>query len=220
MWKFKSWKGKDKYVFLLSVGVMLCILAFPAERLPGLGSLSGKQENGAQQVSGAGRSSAAGSLTAAPGDAGAESVEPEAAEAAAEASAAVDYEKNLEKRVAEILSHVDGVGTVDVMIVLKASAERVIHVDTSSTRTLEEEKDSAGINRTSQSESQEQTAVLTDGGSGRTPVIEKEIYPEISGIVVSASGGGNPTVRAEISATMEALFGLPANKIKVLKRVE
>ena len=44
--------------------------------------------------------------------------------------------------------------------------------------------------------------------------------PEIAGIIISASGGGNGSVQAEICGAMEALFGLPANKIKVLKRVE
>ena len=33
-------------------------------------------------------------------------------------------------------------------------------------------------------------------------------------------GGGSPKVKAEISEAMEALFGLPPHKIKVLKRVE
>ena len=51
-------------------------------------------------------------------------------------------------------------------------------------------------------------------------MVAKEVYPEIAGIVISAYGGGNPSVQAEISEAMEALFGLPANKIKVLKRVE
>ena len=59
------------------------------------------------------------------------------------------------------------------------------------------------------------------GGTGQSqPVIEKEICPEISGIIISASGGGSPQIKAEISEAMEALFGLPAHKIKVLKRVE
>lgn len=35
MWKFKSLKGKDKWIFLLTVGVILCILAFPVENLTG-----------------------------------------------------------------------------------------------------------------------------------------------------------------------------------------
>ena len=51
-------------------------------------------------------------------------------------------------------------------------------------------------------------------------MVAKEVYPEIAGIIISASGGGNASVQAEISGAMEALFGLPANKIKVLKRVE
>lgn len=42
----------------------------------------------------------------------------------------------------------------------------------------------------------------------------------MAGIVISADGGGNASVRAEISEAMEALFGLPAHKIKVLKRVK
>ena len=46
------------------------------------------------------------------------------------------------------------------------------------------------------------------------------IRDRISGIVISAAGGGNPKVQAEITAAMEALFGLPSHKIKVLKRAE
>ncbi|MCD7967733.1 MAG: stage III sporulation protein AG, partial [Clostridiaceae bacterium] len=52
------------------------------------------------------------------------------------------------------------------------------------------------------------------------PIVEKEIRPEIEGIIISAQGGGSPTVKAEISGAMEALFDLPPHKIKVLKRVE
>lgn len=51
-------------------------------------------------------------------------------------------------------------------------------------------------------------------------MVEKELTPEVAGIVISADGGGNASVRAEISEAMEALFGLPAHKIKVLKRVK
>ena len=50
--------------------------------------------------------------------------------------------------------------------------------------------------------------------------MEKEMRPEISGVVVTADGGGSPTVQAEISAAVEALFDVPSHKIKVLKRAE
>ena len=61
---------------------------------------------------------------------------------------------------------------------------------------------------------------MTAGATGsQEPVIEKELQPQIEGIIISAQGGGSPQVKAEISEAMEALFGLPAHKIKVLKRV-
>ncbi len=58
---------------------------------------------------------------------------------------------------------------------------------------------------------------LTTGTSGtQEPVIEK-LQPEIEGIIISARGGGSAQVKAEISEAMEALFGLPAHKIKDIK---
>ena len=46
------------------------------------------------------------------------------------------------------------------------------------------------------------------------------MIPEVSGVVISADGGGSPIVQTEISQAMEALFGIPSHKIKVLKRVK
>ena len=42
MWKFKSLTGRDKWLFLLTIGVILCILAFPV----GNGALSVKKTSG------------------------------------------------------------------------------------------------------------------------------------------------------------------------------
>ena len=92
----------------------------------------------------------------------------------------ISYEADLETRVREILSGVEGVGEVEVMIVLKTSEETPAY---------------AGFS-------------------------EKSVYPELSGIVISADGGGSAVVKTEISEAMEALFGLPTHKIKVLKRVK
>lgn len=94
------------------------------------------------------------------------------------------YETALEARVSDILAGVDGVGEVEVMVVLKSAEETdVFHAFSQNTS-------------------------------------EKEQYPEVTGIIISADGGGNAVVRTEISEAMEALFGLPAHKIKILKRVK
>ena len=106
------------------------------------------------------------------------------------------------------------------MIVLESSAEKVIQVDKSQTHSLTEEQDSSGGTRRIENQEQDQNTVMISGTGENTPVIAKELRPELSGIIISAEGGGSLSVKAEISAAMEALFGLPAHKIKVLKRVE
>lgn len=127
------------------------------------------------------------------------------------------YEKQLEERVREILSHVDGVGTVDVMIVLKSTEEKVLRVDRTTSSALTEEGENGGKRTVTSSELSEDT-VLAGSGEGSGPIVEKELKPELSGIVISADGGGSAVVKAEISEAMEALFGLPPHKIKVLRR--
>lgn len=202
MLKFKSWRARDKWLFLLTMGVILCILAFPVDRLTGPAAAPAKTTK----------------LT------NTETETEVADEAAVQAAAAVrsgdSYEAELERRVREILKTVDGVGEVDVMIIVKSSPEKVLHVDRSSSYSLTEETDSNGGTRRLESEEQEGSTVLTTGDNKSAPIIEKEVKPELSGIIISATGGGSPAVRAEISAAMEALFDLPAHKIRVLKRVK
>lgn len=247
MLKFKSWKGRDKWLFFLTIGVILCILAFPVESLSqksravsgnaGAGRTEGMASDRGNGLAGEGRTSKAGddgnsllgddgnslagdsgnTPAAFSGDSGTDGTE-SALEAAARVSNS--YEAELEQRVREILKNVDGVGKVDVMIVLKSSAQKVVHTDNSFSRSVTDEKDSTGGTRKIENEENGSTTVFASGDGQNTPIIEKELRPELSGIIISASGGGNPTVRAEISAAMEALFDLPAHKIKVLKRVE
>lgn len=130
------------------------------------------------------------------------------------------YEQRLEERLKEILSRVDGVGAVDVMIVLRSSEERVWLTDRDTNSSSTRETDSGGGSRQIQSQEIREETVLAGQSGSTAPVLEKEVYPEISGVVVSAAGGGSPAVQAEISAAVEALFGVPSHKIKILKRVE
>ena len=130
------------------------------------------------------------------------------------------YEEDLEKRVKKVLRNVEGVGEVDVMIVLKSTEEKIYRTDRSTASSSISEEDSGGGTRKTETKELEESTVLT-GGSGSTgPVLEKELKPEIAGIVISAQGGGSPSIKAEISAAMEALFDVPQHKIKVLKRVD
>ncbi|MDR2024200.1 MAG: stage III sporulation protein AG [Hungatella sp.] len=200
--KFKWKMGKDKWLILLAVGMIILILTFPsgsgmAARVEK--TAEGKNQTALQQ----------GIVT-----------EPADPQAAVSAGADRTYEEQLEARVKKILKTVDGVGQVEVMIVLKSSEEKVLRVDKDSSDSSTEEKDSSGGTRKITSAESKENTILTGSGENTSPIVEKEIRPEIEGIIISAQGGGSPTVKAEISGAMEALFNLPPHKIKVLKRVE
>lgn len=200
--KFKWKMGKDKWLILLAVGMIILILTFPSGS--GMAARVEKTAESKNQTA-----LQKGIVT-----------EPADGEAAVAAGADPTYEEQLEARVKRILKTVDGVGQVEVMIVLKSSEEKVLRVDKDSSDSSTEEKDSSGGTRKITSADRKENTILTGSGENTAPIVEKEIRPEIEGIIISAQGGGSPTVKAEISGAMEALFNLPPHKIKVLKRVE
>ncbi len=131
---------------------------------------------------------------------------------------AQEYAGKLEKRVEELLSGMEGVGRAEVMITVESGGEAVLQTDASLEQKTTKETDSAGGYGLTEEKSQSSQTVLT--GSGDSPYVTKELCPRVTGIVIAADGGGDAAVKAEISEAMEALFGLPAHKIKVLKRVK
>jgi len=138
----------------------------------------------------------------------------------ASAKTTLTYEQQLEERLEELLSHVEGVGTVEVMIVLKTSEEKIWQVDQDTSYSATQETDQNGGSRRIENQDISQDTILTGQSGQEGPLLQKEIRPEIGGVVISAQGGGSPTIRAEISSAVEALFDVPSHKIKVLKRVE
>ena len=273
-WKLNFRGGKDKWLVVLAVGMILLILAFPAGGKKGgsggVGNLgtgnltAGNQpagdqwsDGGAEQSQsvgslwsdgGTGQNLSAGSqwadssvgqslnswnlagsgsgLTAGDGtgtESGSGGGNLDTREAGAKAAAAkgtLTYEQQLEERLKELLSHVEGVGKVEVMIVLKSSEEKVWRVDRNTSYSSTQESDANGGTRDIRSQETTEGTILSGQSGGEGPLLEKEMRPEISGVVVTADGGGSPTVQAEISAAVEALFDVPSHKIKVLKRAE
>lgn len=200
--KFKWKMGKDKWLILLAVGMIILILTIPSGS--GMILKEGKTAENKSQTE-----LQKGLVT-----------EPANQDAAVAAGVDRTYEEQMETRVKKILKTVDGVGQVEVMIVLKSSKEKILRVDKNTSDSSTDEKDSSGGTRKITSTEQQESTILTGSGENTSPIVEKEISPEIEGIIISAQGGGSPTVKAEISSAMEALFNLPPHKIKVLKRVE
>ena len=230
-WKATKWKlniksGKERWLVVLAVGLICLILALPtSDSSKGIESLvsavgsagTGGGAMGNVNMTGGGQEP--GGNMAGASEASLDAVTTDASSQAA-AKVTMTYEQQLEERLEELLSHVDGVGKVEVMIVLKSSEEKVWRVDQDTSYSVTQETDSNGGNRKIESQDISQDTILSGQSGQEGPLLEKEIKPEIGGVVVSAEGGGSPQVQAEISAAVEALFDVPSHKIKVLKRVE
>lgn len=125
---------------------------------------------------------------------------------------------NLEERLEEILSSVQGVGRVKVMITLSSSGEKIVEKDIPLERNSIVENDSTGGNRsTNEMYSQEETVYSTNSNGDKVPYVIKENSARVEGVSVVAEGGGDADVQKNISDVIQALFGIEAHKIKVVK---
>ncbi len=130
----------------------------------------------------------------------------------------LEYCLQLEQRIEDLLSNMDGVGEVQAMVTLTTSKELIVEKDEPVTRNTITESDGAGGTRsTNESSFDYETIYETDGEGNKIPYVIKQIEPEIQGITVVAQGGGNAIVQKNISEVLEALFHVDAHKIKVVK---
>lgn len=110
-----------------------------------------------------------------------------------------------ERRMAEILSKIQGAGQVDVMLTYRQTEEKTI----AHNETREENGETL---RT------EQTAILLEDGDGATqPLVLTETGPVVEGVVIAAQGADSPAVAAALNQAAQALLDVPAHKVAVLK---
>ena len=131
------------------------------------------------------------------------------------------YEATLERKLEAALQYVEGVGKTKVVITLKSSAEKIIEKDEQSQSNTVQEEDSQGGTRVSQDNSFTGTSVYQQGEDGiQSPYVSKELTPEIEGVLVIAQGGDNAVTVKNITEAVQALFGIEAHKIKIMKRAD
>lgn len=110
-----------------------------------------------------------------------------------------------EERLCEILSKIDGAGEVSVMITYRTSSEKAIAYETKSDKKGETSAGCGG-------ESTDEKAVM----SKSEPFVLKEIYPQVKGVVVIATGAENPEVKRAICEAVAVSTGAAVHRICIL----
>lgn len=112
-----------------------------------------------------------------------------------------DYETRMEQRLEELLSQVEGMGRVRVMLTFEGTGEKQVEKDEQFTA----------------DSSTEETIYEENEDNGKIPYVTAETNPQVEGVLVIAEGGGNAYIKQEIIEAAQALFGIDAHKIKIMK---
>lgn len=202
----KSWKQwledkgaakllrRENLVVLVLAGILLFAIALPT------------RESG--DISGAGGEIADGT---------AQRKEAEVQGAAGGGSPEETYAAGLERRLTDALADMEQVGRVKVMITLKSSSELVVERETPVSRSTTTETDAQGGSRSINTTDMEETVVYSTNGSSSEPYVIKTYVPEIEGVLVVAEGAGSGTVNRTVTEIVQALFGVEAHKVQVVK---
>jgi stage III sporulation protein AG len=132
---------------------------------------------------------------------------------------AVNEGSDEEARLRTLLSQMKGVGKVDVMITYSTTRENVPAYDIKKNQSSTEEKDSEGGTRSITQEEYDSSMAYEDSpAGGKSPVILKELQPEVKGVLVVAEGADSYEVREQIVNAVKVVLDIPVHKVQVLQR--
>lgn len=118
-----------------------------------------------------------------------------------------EYETKIEKRLEQILSEIDGIGSCKVMVTLESSAQNVYTADRESS--ANDAKDSSSYSDSSKH------VILDD--NGQQALLEKEIEPFVRGVIVVCGGADNINVKQSVIDCVSAGLGISSANISVVK---
>ena len=197
----EKWFQRDNLIILVLAGILLLVIALPTKD-------TSKAKEGIPQQSKQNTIDTTQNLMGSTTEAQSQSKEQNESDG--------DYLASLETRLQKIISGM-GVGKVRVMITLQSSEELVVEKDKPLTRATTTERDSEGGSRdVYQTDTKEET-IYTTVGNDSQPYVIKTLMPTVEGVVVVAEGAGIGENSKNISEAVQALFGIEAHKIKVLK---
>lgn len=200
-----KWFRKENLIVCVLGGILLLVITLPVE-----------EEKSRTETKSAGVGNSLLTLDALEGNE-AESAEGMRTDAAQAGSTDQEYALYLEEKLRNALAKIADVGQVEVMITLQSSRELVVEKEQPIIRSTTREEDAQGGNReVTEMDSRENTVYRSDG-SASEPYVVKTLVPEIEGVLVVAQGAGTGTVSHSIVEIVQALFGVEAHKVKVVK---
>lgn len=125
--------------------------------------------------------------------------------------------ENLEEKLENVLSKIQGVGEVKVCINYSESSEVVAMYNENSKVSSTEETDTSGGTRKIEETDTQKDIIYKEENGEKTPITQKVIQPKIEGAIVTAKGANNAQTKTNIIQAVEAITGLATHKIQVFE---
>ncbi|MBB6635530.1 stage III sporulation protein AG [Cohnella thailandensis] len=130
----------------------------------------------------------------------------------------LDIEQTLEGRIKSMLENVVGVGTVDVLITVDSTEEKVVEQNENYQSRITNEEDRNGAKRHITEVDRQGQVVLYEVSGGETPIVVKILKPKIRGVLIVAKGAENATVHRIVAEAVARGLDVPLHRISVVPR--
>lgn len=124
---------------------------------------------------------------------------------------------DLEKKLEDILSKIQGVGKVKVFVNYSESSETVAMFNENSKVSQTEETDTSGGKRVIEETDTQKDIVYKENNGEKTPITQKIVQPKIEGAIITAEGANDANTKTNIIQAVEAATGLATHKIQVFE---
>ena len=123
---------------------------------------------------------------------------------------------DLNGQLENILSSIEGAGTVRVMVTYESGSE-LVPATSENTETTTTSDESDGSERTSETVKKQTDIVTVQDSSDSSALVLKEIMPEVKGVIVIAEGAGDIGVKMDLLRAVQTLLNISADKVDVFE---
>ena len=139
-----------------------------------------------------------------------------AAPAASDTVSSDVFVQQLEQRLTDLVSNIDGAGQSRVMVTLENGVQYVYATEQkANSNRVEDSGDTSS--RVSQQDDTEESVIVVDAKDGRNGLLVTELEPVVKGVVVVCEGGDREDVRQRIADTVTTALNITSKRVYVSK---
>ena len=122
------------------------------------------------------------------------------------------YTVEIEEKVLDIISSIDGVGRGKVMVTLENGVQNIYATEKRKNSDVQQDEYSK-----SERDDSQDSIIIIDRGNGKEGLIVTEIQPTIKGVVVICEGGDLEVVKKRVTDMLTTAFNISAKRVCVTK---